>query len=113
MLMLIFIVPTSQYIDGKCIINIGSVGLPFDGLAKTSYALVDIHKKVLSKLSIIRVGYDIEKTMSDLRNLTVRTRENDSSFKKCSSLNKTAKSPIRRHYPGWGILIEYELNSQM
>jgi putative phosphoesterase len=30
--------PFIRYINGKCIINIGSVGLPFDGLAKSSYA---------------------------------------------------------------------------
>ena len=60
-----------SYIDGKCIINIGSVGLPFDGLTKASYALVDIHKGTF-QTSIIRVGYDIQKTIQHLRNLTIR-----------------------------------------
>ena len=62
MFMLIFIVPYIRYIDGKCIINIGSVGLPFDGLPKASYALVDIHKGTFQTW-IIRVGYDIKKTI--------------------------------------------------
>src|SRR3954466_16213696 len=34
--------PYIRYIQGKCIMNIGSVGLPFDGLKKASYALVDV-----------------------------------------------------------------------
>ena len=42
--------PYIRYIDGKCIMNIGSVGLPFDGLAKASYALVDIHKGTFQNL---------------------------------------------------------------
>ena len=54
--------PFIRYIDGKCIMNIGSVGLPFDGLAKASYAIVDVHKGTF-QTSIIRVGYDIQKTI--------------------------------------------------
>lgn len=40
--------------------NIGSVGLPFDGLAKASYGLVEIVNGNL-RTSIERVSYDTEK----------------------------------------------------
>lgn len=51
--------PFIRYIEGKCLINIGSVGLPFDGLAKSSYAMVDI-KSGSFQTSIVRVNYDLE-----------------------------------------------------
>ncbi len=54
--------PFIRYINGKCIINLGSVGLPFDGLPKSSYALVDI-KEGSFQTSIVRVEYDIQKTI--------------------------------------------------
>ncbi|MBM4764496.1 metallophosphoesterase family protein [Bacillus sp. B15-48] len=54
--------PYIRYINGKCIINIGSVGLPFDGLAKSAYALVEVDGTSVQS-SIIRVGYDVEKTI--------------------------------------------------
>ncbi|CQR46344.1 phosphodiesterase [Paraliobacillus sp. PM-2] len=49
-------------IDGKTIINLGSVGLPFDGIPKASYAIVEITDGSIST-SIERVTYDIEKTI--------------------------------------------------
>jgi putative phosphoesterase len=54
--------PYIRYINGKCIINNGSVGLPFDGLKKSSYAIVDI-KEGSFHTSIVRVGYDINQTI--------------------------------------------------
>jgi hypothetical protein len=42
--------------------NIGSVGLPFDGLAKSSYAIVDI-KEGSFQTSIVRVDFDLEKVI--------------------------------------------------
>ena len=42
--------------------NIGSVGLPFDGLTKSSYALVDINDSCL-QTTIVRVGFDLEKVI--------------------------------------------------
>jgi putative phosphoesterase len=52
-----------RYINGKCIINTGSVGLPFDGVTKASYALVDVDGDTF-QTSIVRVSYDVEKVMS-------------------------------------------------
>lgn len=51
--------PYIRYINGKVIMNIGSVGLPFDGLAKASYGLVEIEGGHI-KTSIRRVNYDLE-----------------------------------------------------
>lgn len=48
-----------RYIKGKIVINTGSVGLPFDGLALASYAIVDIANGHIST-SIERVSYDLE-----------------------------------------------------
>lgn len=55
--------PYIRYINGKVIMNIGSVGLPFDGLAKASYGLIDLEEGNI-RTSIERVGYDIEKTIA-------------------------------------------------
>lgn len=50
-------------INGKTIINLGSVGLPFDGHAKASYALVTITEGYAST-SIEKVSYDLQKTIA-------------------------------------------------
>lgn len=55
--------PFIRYINGKVIINTGSVGLPFDGLAKASYAIVEITSGNF-RTSIERVDFDIEKVVS-------------------------------------------------
>ncbi|MDX8044503.1 metallophosphoesterase family protein [Gracilibacillus sp. S3-1-1] len=49
-----------RIVGGKTIINLGSVGLPFDGIAKASYCLIDITDGQV-QTSHIRVPYDIEK----------------------------------------------------
>lgn len=54
--------PYIRYLNGKVIMNIGSVGLPFDGLAKASYGLVEIENGNL-RTSIERVSFDIEKVV--------------------------------------------------
>lgn len=54
--------PYIRYFNGKCIINIGSVGLPFDGNDKASYALLDI-KEGSCQTSIVRVAYDVNQTI--------------------------------------------------
>ncbi|MCM3585498.1 metallophosphatase family protein [Mesobacillus maritimus] len=59
--------PYIRYMDGKCIMNIGSVGLPFDGLKKASYAIVDIQEGLL-QTSIVRVAYDVDQTIQQFSN---------------------------------------------
>lgn len=51
-----------RYLKGKIIINTGSVGLPFDGLALASYAIVEIVEGNIST-SIERISYDVEKVV--------------------------------------------------
>lgn len=58
--------PYVRYINGKCIMNIGSVGLPFDGLRKASYAIVDLIEGSF-QTSIVRVGYDINQTIEQFK----------------------------------------------
>ncbi|MFC4401879.1 metallophosphoesterase family protein [Gracilibacillus xinjiangensis] len=48
-----------RVVNGKTIINSGSVGLPFDGLNQASYAIVEINDQSFIT-SHIRVPYDIE-----------------------------------------------------
>ncbi|MEH7440344.1 YfcE family phosphodiesterase [Neobacillus drentensis] len=55
--------PYIRYINGKCLINIGSVGLPFDGLNKSSYAILDVEGDYF-QTSIVRVEYDIDKVIN-------------------------------------------------
>lgn len=54
--------PFIRYIKGKVIINIGSVGLPFDGLQKASYGIVEVDSGKI-RTSIERVDFDVEKVM--------------------------------------------------
>ncbi|WP_226527403.1 metallophosphoesterase family protein [Metabacillus niabensis] len=58
--------PYIRYINGRVIMNIGSVGLPFDGVTKASYGVITIDESGYST-SIERVGYDIEKVMKQYR----------------------------------------------
>jgi predicted phosphodiesterase len=51
-----------RYTNGKCIINTGSVGLPFDGQSNASYAMVELNGNNY-QTAIIRVEYDVEKVI--------------------------------------------------
>ena len=48
---------------GTDIINPGSVGLPLDGIPKTSFVLLDCSGK--EKIKIVRLAYDIDKVIQD------------------------------------------------
>jgi putative phosphoesterase len=50
--------PYIRYMIGKCIINTGSVGLPFDGLNQSSYAIVEIQGEDI-QTSIVRTKYNV------------------------------------------------------
>lgn len=45
-----------RYLDGKCLINTGSVGMPFDGVKQASYAVLDIQENSVQP-SIVKVDY--------------------------------------------------------
>ncbi|QTN00587.1 YfcE family phosphodiesterase [Sediminibacillus dalangtanensis] len=49
-------------IKGKTVVNLGSVGLPFDGVTKASYAMVETENGSVST-TIRKVAYDVEKTI--------------------------------------------------
>lgn len=66
--------PYIRYINGKCIMNIGSVGLPFDGLTKASYGIVDIHEGHF-QTSIVRIPYDINQTINQIVNSDYPNKE--------------------------------------
>ncbi|WP_018663257.1 metallophosphoesterase family protein [Heyndrickxia acidiproducens] len=54
--------PYIRTVNGKTVINLGSVGLPFDGIAKASYALVETGGNGF-QAAIVRVAYDVGKTI--------------------------------------------------
>ncbi|WP_342433157.1 metallophosphoesterase family protein [Neobacillus sp. FSL H8-0543] len=54
--------PYIRYIGGKVIINTGSVGLPFDGMPKASYGLIEVENGNL-QTSIERVSFDNKKVI--------------------------------------------------
>ncbi|OPH57184.1 YfcE family phosphodiesterase [Paenibacillus ferrarius] len=54
--------PYIRYLDGKTLINVGSVGLPFDGLPKAAYVIIDIQRGNLST-SIERISYPVEEVV--------------------------------------------------
>ncbi|MDQ0217478.1 metallophosphoesterase [Peribacillus cavernae] len=57
-----------RYVDGKCIINTGSVGLPFDGLNQPSYAIIDICEDGIGiQTSIIRVDYNASNAIKQFK----------------------------------------------
>ncbi|MCL6571512.1 MAG: metallophosphatase family protein [Bacillus sp. (in: Bacteria)] len=58
--------PYIRYLNGKCIINIGSVGLPFDGLDKSSYMLLELNEGNF-QTSIVRVSYDVDKVINQFK----------------------------------------------
>lgn len=58
--------PYIRFINGKCIINTGSVGLPFDGLDKASYVIVDIEQGQFD-VSIVRISYNLDKVLNQVQ----------------------------------------------
>ncbi|GGH77467.1 metallophosphoesterase family protein [Pullulanibacillus pueri] len=62
-----------KYIEGKCILNLGSVGLPFDG-PRASYAIVEVKDRRLHA-TIEKVPYDIEKVIQLYQNSDYPNKE--------------------------------------
>lgn len=61
-------------IQGKTLINLGSVGLPFDGISKASYAILEINNGNFST-SIERVNYDTEKVIEQYKQVDYPNKE--------------------------------------
>lgn len=66
--------PFVRYINGKCIINTGSVGLPFDGLNMASYALLHIEYDYF-EVSIVRVPYEVRLVIEKLKEMDYPNRD--------------------------------------
>lgn len=58
--------PYVRYINGKCVANLGSVGLPFDGLNQASYLMAEGDGNQFN-IGIQRVPYNIEKVKDQLK----------------------------------------------
>ncbi len=58
--------PSIIEINGKTIVNVGSVGIPFDGDNRSSYVILNIDKKNYS-FNFKRVEYDIEKIINEAK----------------------------------------------
>ena len=61
-------------LNGKYIMNCGSIGLPFDGLKKASYLLVDIEEGS-ALVSNVRVNYDVESVIRQFKESDYPNRE--------------------------------------
>lgn len=57
--------PHLRQFQGKSILNTGSIGLPFDGLAKSSYVMLERTNDTIST-TFHRVAYDVEKAVFDI-----------------------------------------------
>ncbi|KIL49371.1 metallophosphoesterase family protein [Jeotgalibacillus soli] len=66
--------PYIRYINGKCVINTGSIGLPFDGLTQSSYLLLNIDEETVQS-SIIRVFYDVGSAIAKFNQLDYPNKE--------------------------------------
>jgi putative phosphoesterase len=54
-------IPVVRQVNGKCLINPGSVGFPKDGNPLAAYALLELDREL--KVTIRRVTYDINRTI--------------------------------------------------
>ena len=60
--------PFVRFAQGVAVINPGSVGLPFDGVAKASYALLEFDRAGVA-VSIRRAAYDLDRATEALARL--------------------------------------------
>ncbi|MBU8789407.1 YfcE family phosphodiesterase [Oceanobacillus caeni] len=58
--------PYVRFINGKCVANLGSVGLPFDGSKNASYLIVEGEDKHF-QVSVHRVSYDVDYVIKQLK----------------------------------------------
>lgn len=66
--------PYIRFVEGKCVINTGSVGLPFDGLDKASYLIIELNDENF-QASIVRVGYPVEKVRKQINQSNYPNKE--------------------------------------
>ncbi|MBP3038604.1 metallophosphoesterase family protein [Bacillaceae bacterium Marseille-Q3522] len=63
-----------RYVNGKCLINLGSVGLPFDGTNHASYAFLDWTNTGV-QASIVKVPYDVNAVVRQWEESTYPNKE--------------------------------------
>lgn len=66
--------PYVTYINGKCVANLGSVGLPFDGQPLSSYLIVEEVGNQL-RVSIERVPYQVQDVMKQFEDKNYPNKE--------------------------------------
>lgn len=81
-------IPHMRQIEGKNILNTGSIGLPFDGQSKASYVMLERMDESIS-INFHRVPYDIDKAVFDLKD----TNYPDEGRKIVESIYRHAKKP--------------------
>jgi diadenosine tetraphosphatase ApaH/serine/threonine PP2A family protein phosphatase len=59
-------VPLDRLVAGKRVVNVGSVGLPFDGDPRASYALIHLIPGGAYRVEFRRVAYDVEAVVNEL-----------------------------------------------
>jgi putative phosphoesterase len=57
--------PYVRYLNGRCIMNIGSVGMPFDTIGISSYGLIDIEDNCF-QTSIVKVNFNLQKVIRQM-----------------------------------------------
>jgi diadenosine tetraphosphatase ApaH/serine/threonine PP2A family protein phosphatase len=60
------LLPMDRSVVGRRIVNVGSVGLPFDGDPRASYVLIDLEPPSDDRIEFRRVAYDIEAVVRQL-----------------------------------------------
>jgi putative phosphoesterase len=63
-------IPFDRVVDGRRVVNSGSVGLPFNGDPRASYVLIDLKPRGGYEIEFRQVAYDIEAVVAQLN--TVR-----------------------------------------
>ena len=58
--------PCDRMVAGRRVVNVGSVGLPFDGDPRASYVLIDLRPRGEYHIQFRRVSYDIEQVVRQL-----------------------------------------------
>jgi predicted phosphodiesterase len=56
--------PYVRFFNGKTILNTGSVGLPFDGDVRASYAILHCDENSATSVELRRVPYNVERTIA-------------------------------------------------
>ena len=63
-------IPVDRLIGGVRLVNVGSVGLPFDGDSRACYAIVSglaVNGNAATQVQLRRVAYDVEKVVDQFR----------------------------------------------